>query len=155
MKDIPVLWFWLSGAFFVTNILMFVALGVALLRISKVVEELKPKVDETLEKVQATSLRVEEVANQLKTTVDELSSRAKSVAGNADIVAQTATQQFAKFSPFVGIAFTVFRFISAYRQHRKQTQAGTGKGARVPAKPGTQRASAIADLLQALVKLKG
>jgi uncharacterized protein YoxC len=151
MKEIPAIWFWLSGAFFVANMVMFVAMGIAMFRISKVVQELKPKVDETLEKVQVTSAKVEELATQAKATLDELNSKAKSVSNTAEIVVQTASQQMGKFSPVIAVAVTAFRIFAAYRQSReakKQPKKGLIQSA-------PKRASAIADLLQAIVKLKG
>jgi outer membrane murein-binding lipoprotein Lpp len=133
MNNIPTIWFWLSGAFFVVNILFFFALTVALLRVAGLIKELTPKVNELSVKVnglvtqvQEVAKKVEEVAANVATTMSEVGGRAKGVVGSVELVAQSASRQFERFSPFVVGAITAMRLVRALsdiRGGRKPSEA--------------------------------
>jgi uncharacterized protein YoxC len=129
-NEIPIWWLILSAAFFVVNLVFFVGLILALQKVMKALETLTPKVNELTTQVSALIVKVdrvtdkvEEVADSVKVTVDSVGGRARGVAGSVDIIAQTASRQFEKFSPIIGAAMTAFRLFSVYQEMRKARAA--------------------------------
>ena len=147
MNSFPEWWIWASGIFFVVNLLFFAALTFALFRLAILLKEISPKVNELSVKVNAlvvqvqdVAKKVEEVAQNVATTTNELSGRAKGVVGSAELVAQSASRQFERFSPFFVGAVTAMRLVRALsdiRGGRKPSEALKGKNMkRKPARGG-------------------
>lgn len=133
----PDIYLWLSGAFFLINIVFFVVLIIVLLELKKFLIEVRPKVNELSTKVnglvtqvELVAKKVEEVASNVAVTTAELGGRAKGVVGSVELVAQSASRQFERFSPFVVGAMTAMRLVRALsdiRGGRKPSEALKGK----------------------------
>ncbi|MGV3616387.1 MAG: hypothetical protein ACO1SV_13740 [Fimbriimonas sp.] len=147
MNNFPTWWIWASGIFFVVNLLFFVALTLVLFRLATLMKELSPKVNELstrvnglVTQVEQVAKKVEEVASNLATTTAELGGRAKGVVGSVELVAQSASRQFERFSPFVVGAMTAMRLVRALsdiRGGRKPSEALKKRNMkRKPAKGG-------------------
>jgi uncharacterized protein YoxC len=144
--SIPTWWFVLSGIFFGLNILFFVGLTIAIVLIVKVLSALQPKLialetsaQSLVEKVNGIAANVEELTATVKSTVADVGGHARSVASNAQIVSQTASREFERYSPLVMGALTavkVVRAIGEIRAHNK-AKAEQDSKKKGPSKIGT------------------
>jgi len=146
MTEIPTWWLVVSAAFFVVNLLMFAALGYAVIKLVAFMKEVQPqitglstKVHSLIDTVEGVAKRVEEVALSVKDTVDGVGGKAKGVVGSAEIVMHSASKQFEKFSPFLVGTLTAIRLIKGLnemRHGRPATKATSRKSIeKKPAKP--------------------
>ncbi len=119
MIQAPAIWFWLSGAFFVANIFLFIALGIAALKLVGILKELSPKIVAIEGQVQDLVKKVQELTANIQQTVSELGGKAKGVVGSAEGVAQSASRQFERYSPFVIGSLTAIRLVSALSKARQ------------------------------------
>ena len=125
MTEIPSWWIYISGAFFVINCLFFLALTIGVFMLLKVVTELKPKIDslETsvqglIVKVSAVTEKVDAVVASVQQTIDSVGTRARGVAGTAEMVSSLAGRQFERFSPLVVGALTAMRIFKGINEIR-------------------------------------
>jgi hypothetical protein len=145
-------WFWLSSIFFLLGICVLVGIGIAGLRILKIITELKPKID-TLEsnvqglviKLHGVADRVEELTASVKATVDNVGGHARGVAGSAELVARVAGNQFERFSPWLVGTVTAMRLIGEWRSSRAQRRREETEG--TPKKPASFTRSLVRALL--------
>ncbi len=118
----PIWWQYLSGAFLVVNIVFFAVLSLVLLRVMSLMQDLKPKIDGLTTKVDSLVDKVDGIATSVKQTVDGVGSKARGVVGSAEIVAQSASRGFEKFSPIIiGVMTTmkVLKAVNSLRSHKK------------------------------------
>lgn len=126
-----------AGVFFILNALLFIALGYVAFMVVKFLKEAQPKIGELSSKVSAlvakveqVAVRVEEVAESVKNTIDGVGSRATGVVGSAELIAQSASRQFERFSPFIVGATTAMRLVKALNEMRagRSAASATKKG---------------------------
>ena len=156
MNGIPVWVSWAAGIFFVVNILFYVALIVAVLRISSLLRDLRPKIDELsgrvhslADRIEGVAQRVEEVAESVRDTISGVGGKAKGVVGSVELIAQSASRQFERFSPFVVGALTAIRLVKALNEMRKgrPLKDATKKGV-VERTPARKRSTLLLDKLR-------
>ncbi len=134
MNDIPTwwlyLWLILSGVFFLLNIVFFGAMAFALFKLASVVSALAPKVtemsakvDSLIHKVEAVATRLEELATSVKDNVDNVGAKASGVIGSVELIAQSVSKQFERFSPFLVGAMTAMRLIKSLNEMKKGRSA--------------------------------
>ena len=128
---VPTWWLVLSGLFFVANIFLFVALGVAALKLVGVLKGLTPKIVAIEGQVQDLVKKVQALTASIQETVTNVGGKTKAVVGSAEGVVQSASRQFERFSPFVIGSLTAIRLVSALnqaRQGRSLAKATSKKG---------------------------
>lgn len=113
MNDIPSWWLILSGIFFVLNIIWFAILSIVMLKLVSVVSGLQPEIRSLSERVKTLVDKVEDLAVTVKETVADVGSKTKGVVGSVELVAQTASRQFERFSPLVIGALSLLRVMRA------------------------------------------
>lgn len=125
MNNIPTWWLVLSGLFFFANLVFFVGLTIAALKLVEIIRGLLPKVDalskevvEISHKVQGIATQVEGLTESLKNTATSVGGRATSVAGSVELVASSAGRQFERFAPFITGALTAIRLAKALNEMR-------------------------------------
>jgi hypothetical protein len=137
MTEIPAVWLWVSGLFFLVNLLFNIGLLIALWKLYGILNDTRPKIaalaaktDILLNRVQEVAKRVEEVATTIRDRTNEVGGRARGVVGSAELVVHSASKQFERFSPFVVGAVTAMRLIKALNEMRKGKPASeaTKKG---------------------------
>lgn len=136
MNNVPEWWLVASALFFVVNIVVWVILGITVLKLWKVIEETKPKVDELAVRGKEVAQRVEQVANKvdhladtLQSTVDHLGGRARGVVGSAELVAGAATQSIDKITPVIAAVVTGFKILRAVQEFRgRKAKQSKNKG---------------------------
>jgi uncharacterized protein YoxC len=126
MSTIPSWWLALSGLFFVLNSALFVILGLFVIRLGQMAQDLKPKIDEISTKVshltttvEGVAVKLDELTVSLKQNVDGVGSRSQNILASVEQISGTASRQFEKFSPLVVGALTVFRLFRAVGDMRK------------------------------------
>jgi low affinity Fe/Cu permease len=148
MNEIPgwlaTTWVVVSLLFFILNIVLFGVLIFVALKLKSQAEAMQPKLDELLKKanetvvqVQEIAKKVQEIANNVGTTANDVGTRAKGIVGSAELMTQSASRQFERFSPLVVGAVTGIRLIRALndiRGGRKPKDAVTGKNMKRPPK---------------------
>ena len=107
--EIPAWWLILSGLFFTINLVFFIVLCIALVRMMKVAEELKPKVD-------SISVKVDEMATTLNETVKKVSEKTSSVAADAEMITHVGAENFGKYAPILATIGTVVKVVQIMRQ---------------------------------------
>lgn len=136
-NEIPSWWLIVSGIFFVLNALLFLALSYVAFMVVKFLKDVQPKVNEIsgkvtglVAKIEQVAVRVEEVAESVKNTIDGVGSRATGVVGSVELVAQSASRQFERFSPFIVGATTAMRLVKALNEMRagRSAASATKKG---------------------------
>jgi phage-related minor tail protein len=114
--EIPAWWLILSGLFFTVNLVFFIVLCVALVRMMKVAEELKPKVDRISNRVDSISVKVDEMATTLNETVKKVSEKTSSVAADAEMITHVGAENFGKYAPILATIGTVVKVVQIMRQ---------------------------------------
>jgi hypothetical protein len=119
MNSFPEWWVVISGVFFALNIVLFLVLIFAAIKIVGVIQGLQPKVNELTAKVSGIADKVDQLTEQTKTTVNEVGGRAKNVATSVESIAHTASVQFEKFSPLLIGGLTALKLMAAVREYKK------------------------------------
>ncbi len=123
---IPEWWLYLSGLFFLLNIVLIGALIFFVLEVRKFQQTLQPKITELTDRVNGISKNVEDISAHLKDTVTDVSGRARHVAGSADAIASIASGQIERFAPVIGglmTAYKLFQAIAAFRHAANEKRA--------------------------------
>ena len=147
MTTVPTWWLVLSGIFFVTNALLFVALGWAALKLVGILKDLTPKIVAIEKQIQDVVKKVQELTANVQETASSVGGKAKGVIGGAEGIVQSASRQFEKFSPFVIGSLTAIRLVSALNQARRgrsPAKATSRKGILGRRKPKSLLGKAIA-----------
>lgn len=111
-------WLVVSAMFFVLNIVFFGVMSYAVLKLTKVVGELQPQVSTLVKRVEEVAHRVDELTTTVKDSVEQIGGKAKGVIGSVELVAQSASRQFERFSPFVVGAMTAMKLIKGLKDMR-------------------------------------
>lgn len=155
MNEIPSIWLWLSGLFFFFGTVFFAVLSYVLLQMKKQMDEMRPKVDdlshklsETITQVQEVAKRVDEVAKVVAKNTEEVSNRAKGVMGSAELIAQSASRQFEKFSPLIVGAMTAARLLNIVRDVRGGGQPTATPTGNVKSSPKPVKRKGVMGLLR-------
>lgn len=115
---LPTWWLVLSAVFFVMNILLFGALIFACLKLVQVVQGVQPQVKDLSDKVHALIDKVDALAASVRENVESVGARTKGIVGSVELIAQSASRQFERFSPFIVGATTAMRLIKALNEMR-------------------------------------
>ncbi len=119
MTEIPTWVVIAAGLFFVVNILFYVALiAVLILVVKPAMQQMSAKVSELTAKVDKVAVRVEELATNVRETLESVSLKASSILGSVELIAQSASKQFERFSPFIVGAMTAMRLVKSLNEMR-------------------------------------
>jgi hypothetical protein len=101
-------------------------------------QQMSAKVAELTKKVEVLAVRVEEVATTMKETVGNVGQKASGILGSVELIAQSASKQFERFSPFIVGAMTAMRLVKSLNEmrHGKSAMEAT-KGKTLEKKPAT------------------
>ena len=142
MNEIPMWWLILSALFFAIVTLLFVALCflvVTLIKavnniqpqvtglVTKVNDDLIPQVQSLVTKVEALTGKVDGIADSAKSltdsakgTVDNVGSKVRGMTNSVEHIAMSATKQFDKAAPIIGIAIAGLRLYTMFMEMRGQ-----------------------------------
>ena len=136
-SEIPTIWLIVSGVFFFFGILVFAATLVVLLKLLKLAEELKPRVDrlsgqvETLiVKVERVADRVEEVATSAKGSIDDFRGTSSGIMGTIEHLAKSTATKSDMITPILSgglAAYRIFMAIKASHTHKPKTTTALAK----------------------------
>ncbi len=116
---VPAWVIWAAGLFFIVNILFYIALIVVLLVVVKpAMHRMSMKLSELTGKVDKVANRVEELATNLKESLESVSMKANGILGSVELIAQSASKQFERFSPFIVGAMTAMRLVKSLNEMR-------------------------------------
>ena len=119
MTEVPIIVVWLAGIFFFVNILFYIAVIYALLFVVKpAMHRMSMKLSELTAKVDKVANRVEELATSVKDTLESVSMKANGILGSVELIAQAASKQFERFSPFIVGAMTAMRLVKSLNEMR-------------------------------------
>ncbi len=138
-SEIPTLWLIVSGVFFFLGIIVFAAILVVLVKLLKLAEDLKPRVDrlsgqvETLiVKVDRVADRVEEVATSAKGSIDDFRGTSSGIMGTIEHLAKSTATKSDMITPILSgglAAYRIFMSIKASRANNpKPSKALAKKG---------------------------
>jgi hypothetical protein len=127
MTEIPFWWLAVSGTLFLIQIVFIGCLIFAVLKLTKAIQQVVPKVDAIANKVQNIGDKVEDLTTSVKSTMSSVGDRAKSVAGSADLIAHTAANTFQKFSPVIVGVLSGLKILKAVMELRADRKAHASK----------------------------
>jgi hypothetical protein len=145
MTEIPTWVVYAAGIFFVINIVFYAALiWVLLTKVGPAMQNLTAKVGELSQKVEDVAKRVEDVADSIKDTVGNVGQKASGILGSVELIAQSASRQFERFSPFIVGAMTAMRLVKSLNEmrHGKSAVEAT-KGKTLEKRPATKSKSKL------------
>jgi hypothetical protein len=114
--EIPSIWLWLSGIFFLVNIIFFGVLIFALMKILQLSKELKPKVDRISDRLDSISEKVDSIATDLKQTVRNVGEKTTNVASSAEIISTLGAANFGKYAPILAALGTAVKGAQMLKQ---------------------------------------
>ena len=115
-NEIPTLWLWVSGLFFLVGIVAFSATVVVLLKVLQMAEEMKPKVDSIATKVEALTVKLDSVADRVDETMISVKHSVEGVGGKAQgIVGSVETMVTGVSSKLEGITPIIAGAMAAYK----------------------------------------
>lgn len=123
MQEVPTWWLAISAIFFIINTLFFVALIVVVIKLMPVLQQmtqkigdLTTKVEKVAEKVEEVATHLGEVAGHLGETVGNVGQKATGILGSIELITQSASRQFERFSPLLVGAMTTMRLVKALNE---------------------------------------
>ena len=131
MTTIPTWWLVLSGLFFFANMVLFVALAWAAVKLIGILKDIVPKVVAIEKQVQDLVKKVQDLTANVQETVKSLGGKATATVGSIEGVTQSASRQFERYSPFVIGSLTAIRLVSALtgmKKGRSLAQSTSKKG---------------------------
>jgi len=112
-------WLIVSLIFFLFAIGVLITLLVVMLKLIKMVQELKPKIDSLTSRVDSIGKNLEELTAHVKVTAESVGGRARNVATSVDSIASLASSTFERFAPYVTGAMAAMRLFSGFMQMRR------------------------------------
>lgn len=128
--EVPSWWLYISGAFFIVNLFVFIGLLVAIFQVVKVVKDISPRVHSLTTKVEGLTEKVGQLTESAKNTVETVGGKARNVAGSAESIANVGAAQFERFAPILAGVLTGLKILGAvraFRQSGQQQQADDGE----------------------------
>lgn len=139
--EIPQAWLWVSGIFFLVNIVFFCVLIVALIKVMQVAQEMKPKIERISDRVDSISEKVDMIAGEVQGRVKDLSSTSARLTSTAEAFASASTQLVGKFAPYIAGFGLVLRAYQMAKEHGVNFPKRKPKALPVRAKEAANAAS--------------
>ena len=129
-NEIPMLWLWISGIFFFFGIAAFSATIAVLLKLLKLAEEIKPKVDSLTVKVDGLITKLDKVADRVdetmisvKQSVDGVGGKATSIVSSVENFTSRASGKFEGLAPIITGVMAAYKVFVTLKAAREQTKA--------------------------------
>lgn len=120
--EIPAIWLWVSGAFFLFGTLSYMVMVVLLLRLIGVVNELKPKVERITERVEAISGKVDALATTAKDTVESVGGGAKNITKSVEGLVVGTSGKMQQITSILGIVMTGYQLFQQFQSVKASKQ---------------------------------
>ncbi|HSI71582.1 MAG TPA: hypothetical protein VK934_00275 [Fimbriimonas sp.] len=139
MTEIPNWVVYAAGIFFVINIVFYAALiYVLVFQVKPAMQRIGTKVGELTKKIEEVAQRIEDVAAHTKETIGNVGQKATGILGSVELIAQSASRQFERFSPFIVGAMTAMRLVKSLNEMRQgKTAMEATKGKTLEKQPAT------------------
>jgi len=131
-NEIPSLWLWISGIFFLLGIGVLGVSVFVMLKVLKIAEEMKPKIDSVVTKVEALTVKIDALADKADTTltsvkqsVDGVGGRANGIMGALETITLTVATKIEGLAPIVAGAMAAYRLFTSVKSHRAQPKPET------------------------------
>jgi uncharacterized protein YoxC len=119
MTEIPTWVVYAAGIFFAINTAFYLVLiWVLVTKVGPAMQQMSAKVADLTTKVETVATRVEELAANVKETMDNVGQKATGILGSVELIAQSASKQFERFSPFIVGAMTAMRLVKSLNEMR-------------------------------------
>jgi uncharacterized protein YoxC len=129
-NEIPMLWLWISGIFFFFGIVAFGATIAVLVKLLKMAEEMKPKVDSLTIKVDRLVTKLDKVADRVdetmisvKQSVDGVGGKATSIVSSVESFTSRASSKFEGIAPIITGVMAAYKVFLAVKAARGQAKA--------------------------------
>ena len=120
MNDMPSLWVWISGIFFLVGIFMFVAILAALLSLRKAIGEAVPAITRSIERLEKVTERLESTVASAQETVDHVGLRARNVSDGIEAIALISAQRIQAFATILTATSTVFKLFQMVKSTKAE-----------------------------------
>lgn len=112
-------WLIISMVFFLFGIGVLITLLVVMLKLVKMVQELRPKIETLTTRVDSIGKNLEELTAHVKVTAESVGGKAQSVATSVDSIAHLAANTFERFAPYIGGALAAMKLFSGFMQMKR------------------------------------
>ena len=131
-NEIPSIWLWVSGIFFLFGIIVFAATITVLMKLLKLAEELKPKVDSLTSKVDGLVTKLDKVADHVdetmisvKQSVESVGGKTAGIMGSVETFTSRASGKLEGITPIISGAMAAYKIFLAVKAARAQAKPKT------------------------------
>jgi len=129
-NEIPSVWLWVSGIFFLLGIFLFVGAMIALYKMMQLAQEMKPKI-ETLaikvegltDKLDKVADRVEETMTSVKLSVDGFGGSAQGILGSVETFTKVASSKLEGITPIIAGAMAAYKIFLTFKSRHDHAKA--------------------------------
>lgn len=118
MTEIPSWWLYLSGAFFLSTLLLVIALIVLVIKLLQTFKSLEPQIVSLTHKVDSIAGKVDDISTSVKETLVEVGGKTRNVAISAENIAGAVAGTMGKFAPIVSGIMMAMKLFHAYKDAR-------------------------------------
>ncbi len=115
--EIPAPWLWISGIFFLINIIFFIILTIALVKVMQVAQEMKPKIERISDRLDSISEKVDTIAGEVQGRVTDLSQTSGKLLTTAEAFTSASSQLVGRFAPYIAGFGLVLKAYQMAKEH--------------------------------------
>lgn len=116
MMSVPPWWIFLSGAFFLVNIVFFSVLSFVAWKLLGLAQHVEPKIASLLTKINDIGQKVDDLTAIAKDVAAKVGQQAQGVSASANQISHVAATQVERFGPAIAAAATVYKVMGSLRQ---------------------------------------
>lgn len=124
-SGIPDVWLWISGIFFLLGILALCVSLFVMLKVLKIAEEMKPKLDSVVTKVEELTLKLDSVADKadetlasVKQSVEGVGGKAQGILGAVEAITLAVATKFDGIAPLINGALAAYKIFNAVKARK-------------------------------------
>ena len=126
MNEIPTWWLVLTGLFCVVSLIAACAMAYLLLQLLAIVKELKPKLSEVGNRVEAIALKVDNIATKVdsmattaKASVEIVGTKAQGLAAGAEALGILTSRKASSLSQYAMVGTLLYKLVLGFLERRK------------------------------------
>ena len=120
MNDMPTLWLWVSGLFFVLGMAVFVAILIAMMSLRKAVSEAIPAITRSIENLEKATEKLESTVASAQKSVDHVGLKTRSVVDGIEAIAVFSAQRIQAFATILTATSTAFKLLQMFKSTKAE-----------------------------------
>ena len=120
MNDMPTVWLWVSGLFFVLGIVVFIAILVAMISLRKALGEAIPAITRSIDRLERVTERLETTVVSAQKSVDHVGLKTRSIVDGIEAIAVVSAQRIQTFATILTATSTVFKLLNMFKSTKAE-----------------------------------